>query len=90
MSLRSSSRGFPDLVIQDWIGLFVRRGTPGTIVTKLNEATNDVLASPAVRDAFAKAAATPAPTSSAAFDAFIKAQVIRWNRVVKQAGIKVQ
>jgi tripartite-type tricarboxylate transporter receptor subunit TctC len=83
-------QGFPDLVMQDWIGLFVRRGTPDTIVTKLNEATNDVLASPAVRHAFAKAAATPAPTSSAAFDAFIKAQVVRWDRVVKQAGIKVQ
>ena len=83
-------QGFPDLVIQDWIGLFVRRETPGTIVVKLNEATNDVLASPAVRDAFANANATPAPTSSAAFDAFIKTQVVRWNRVVKQAGVKIQ
>jgi tripartite-type tricarboxylate transporter receptor subunit TctC len=83
-------QGFPELVMLDWIGLFVRRGTPDTIVTKLNEATNDVLASPAVRDAFAKAAATPAPTSSVAFDAIIRAQVKHWDRVVKQAGIKIQ
>jgi tripartite-type tricarboxylate transporter receptor subunit TctC len=83
-------QAFPDLVMQDWIGLFVRRGTPDTIVTKLNEATNDVLTTAAVRDAFAQAAAVPAPTSSAAFDAFIKAQVKHWDRVVKQAGIKVQ
>jgi tripartite-type tricarboxylate transporter receptor subunit TctC len=83
-------QGFPDLVIQDWIGLFVRRGTPDAIVVKLNEATNDVLASSTVRDAFANAAATPAPTSSAAFDASIKTQVMRWDRVAKQAGIKVR
>jgi tripartite-type tricarboxylate transporter receptor subunit TctC len=83
-------QGFPELVMQDWIGLFVRRRTPDAIVTKLNEATNDVLASPDVRDAFAKAAATPAPTSSAAFDSFIKKQVADWNRAVNRPGIKVQ
>src|SRR5262245_3641678 len=36
--------GFPELVIQDWVGLVVKSGTPDAIVTRLNEATNKALA----------------------------------------------
>jgi tripartite-type tricarboxylate transporter receptor subunit TctC len=83
-------QGFPDLVIQDWIGLFARRATPDATVTRLNSAINGALARPAVREALAKVAASPAPASVSDFDTFIRAQVIHWNHIVKQAGIKIQ
>lgn len=83
-------QGFPELVIQDWIGLFVRRGTPDSTVTKLNATINAALARPEMREALAKIAATAASASPDEFETFIKAQVAHWDRVVKQAGIKVQ
>src|SRR5262249_37373653 len=35
--------GFPQLIIQDWNGFVVKRGTPETIVSRLNLAINKVL-----------------------------------------------
>jgi tripartite-type tricarboxylate transporter receptor subunit TctC len=82
--------GFPELVIQDWVGLVVKAGTPDAIVTRLNEAINKALAKPAVREAFAKIAAEPAGGSPAELGALIKSQIAHWGKVVKDAGIKVQ
>jgi tripartite-type tricarboxylate transporter receptor subunit TctC len=82
--------GFPDLIIQDWVGLVVKTGTPNEIVVRLNEATNNVLAQPSVREAFAKIAAEPAGGSPAEFGAHVKSQIALWGRVVKDAGIKIR
>jgi len=82
--------GFPELIIQDWIGFVVKSGTPDAIVTRLNEAINKALAKPAVREAFAKIAAEPAGGSPAEFGAHIKSQIAHWGKVVKDAGIKIR
>jgi tripartite-type tricarboxylate transporter receptor subunit TctC len=82
--------GFPELVVQYWDGLVVKRGTPDAIVTRLNEATNKALAKPSVREAFAKIAAEPAGGSPAEFDALIKSEIAHWGKVVKDAGIKIR
>jgi len=82
--------GFPELVIQDWVGIVVKRGTPDAIVTRLNEAINKALAKPAVREAFAKIAAEPAGGSPAEFGALIKSEIAHWGKVVKDAGIKIR
>jgi tripartite-type tricarboxylate transporter receptor subunit TctC len=82
--------GFPELVIQYWDGLAVKRGTPDAIVTRLNEAVNKALAKPAVREAFAKIAAEPAGGLPAELGALIKSQIAHWGKVVKDAGIKIR
>ena len=82
--------GFPALVIQDWYGFVVKSGTPDAIVARLNEAINNALTKPSVRDAFAKIAAEPAGGSPAELGALIKSQIAHWGKVVKDAGIKVQ
>jgi tripartite-type tricarboxylate transporter receptor subunit TctC len=82
--------GFPELVIQDWVGFVVKSGTPDAIVTRLNEAINKALAKPNVREAFAKIAAEPAGGSPAELGAHIKSQIAHWGKVVKDAGIKIR
>jgi tripartite-type tricarboxylate transporter receptor subunit TctC len=82
--------GFPELVIQYWDGLAVKRGTPDAIVTRLNEAVNKALAKPPVREAFAKIAAEPAGGSPTEFGALTKSQIAHWGKVVKDAGIKIR
>jgi tripartite-type tricarboxylate transporter receptor subunit TctC len=34
-----AEEGFPQLVIQEWVGLVVKSGTPDPIIARLNEAT---------------------------------------------------
>jgi tripartite-type tricarboxylate transporter receptor subunit TctC len=82
--------GFPRLVIQDWVGLLVKSGTPNDIVARLNEATNRALAKQSVRDAFAKIAAEPAGGSPADFGTHVESQIAHWGKVVKDAGIKIR
>jgi tripartite-type tricarboxylate transporter receptor subunit TctC len=82
--------GFPDLVIEDWLGFVVKSGTPNAIVDTLNQAINKALAKASVRDAFAKIAAEPAGGTPAEFGAHIKSQMAHWSKVVKDAGIKIQ
>jgi tripartite-type tricarboxylate transporter receptor subunit TctC len=79
--------GFPNLIIQDWFGVMVRRGTPDEIVTKLNAAINAALAAPEVRAAITKLSAEPAGGTSAAFGTHVAGQVAHWAKVVKDSGM---
>ena len=88
---RPSSRpGFPNLVVEDWVGFAVKSGTPREIVDTLNQAINKALAKPEVRAALAKVGAEPAGGSPEDYGALLKAQVAHWGKVVKDAGIKLQ
>ena len=81
-------QGFPELVIEDWIGFVVKSGTPDAVIGALNEATNKALAKASVREALAKIAAEPAGGTPGEFGAHIKSQIAHWSKVVKDAGIK--
>ena len=82
--------GFPELVIQDWVGLMVKSNTPEHVVTRLNEAANKALAEPSMREAFRKIAAEPAGGSPAEFGTHVKSQIALWGKVVKDSGIKIR
>jgi tripartite-type tricarboxylate transporter receptor subunit TctC len=82
--------GFPNLVVEDWVGFAVKSGTPKEIVATLNQAINKALAKPAVRAAFAKVGAEPAGGSPEDYGALLKSQVAHWGKVLKDAGIKLQ
>ncbi len=83
-------QGFPDLVVEDWVGFAVKRGTPADVTARLNAAINKALAKEKVREAFAKVGAEPAGGSAASFGDLVKAQVAHWGKVVKDAGIRMQ
>jgi tripartite-type tricarboxylate transporter receptor subunit TctC len=82
-------QGFPNLVVEDYVGFAVKSGTPEAVVRRLNEAVNQALRDPKVREAFEKLGATPVGGSQKDFSDFIRAQVAHWGRVVKDAGIKL-
>jgi tripartite-type tricarboxylate transporter receptor subunit TctC len=82
-------QGFPDLVVEDWVGFVVRAGAPDGVVAQLNESIGRALAKPKVRDAFAKLGAEVQGGSSADFGKFIVDQSALWTNVVKVSGIKL-
>lgn len=82
--------GFPSLVVEDWVGFAVRRGTAKDTVVQLNEAINRALQKPAVREAFAKLGAEPVGGSPGAFGELVRSQVQHWKKIVADAGIKAQ
>jgi len=82
--------GFPNLVVEDWIGFAVKAATPGDIVERLNRAINEALATSKVREAFAKLGAEPAGGSSTEYGDLYKSQLVHWAKVVRESGIKMQ
>jgi tripartite-type tricarboxylate transporter receptor subunit TctC len=81
--------GFPNLVVEDWVGFAVKSGTPDAVVSKLNTAINKALSSPKVREAFARIGAEPAGGTPNDYGNFIKSEVAHWAKVVKDSGIKM-
>jgi len=81
--------GFPELVTADWIGFAARRGTPAGITSQLNTAINRVLAEPKVRASLEKIGAVPVGGTAAEFGHDIRADISRWEKIIKDADIRL-
>ena len=79
----------PGFSIDTWWGLVVPAATPADMVRKLNTAFTQALQSPDVKSRFALLMAEPAPSSPEQFGQFMNAERIKYERVVKLSGAKV-
>jgi tripartite-type tricarboxylate transporter receptor subunit TctC len=79
----------PGFEAYEWNGVFVPHATPPEIVQSLNGAVNDAIASPEVKQRFEQLNIDTKPTTPDEFGAFIKDQMERWSKVVKEANIKL-
>jgi tripartite-type tricarboxylate transporter receptor subunit TctC len=82
--------GVADYVTTFWTGVIAPAGTPADVVGKLNEAINDGLKSPVMRDSLTRFGAQPAPGSPADFAAFIASETKKWSAIAKTAGMKAE
>jgi tripartite-type tricarboxylate transporter receptor subunit TctC len=71
-----------------WHGIAAPKGTPADVTGKLHDSINAVLTDPAMKPKFEHLGAEPAPMSTADLDKFIGAEVDKWAKVIKFAGIK--
>jgi tripartite-type tricarboxylate transporter receptor subunit TctC len=81
--------GLPGLVMEDWVGFAVKKGTPVEAIARLNEAINRALAKPKVRDALAALGAEAAGGSAHELGELVTMQVAYWAHVIRQAEIKL-
>jgi tripartite-type tricarboxylate transporter receptor subunit TctC len=80
-------RGFSVL---DWQGLFGTAATPLGIVNKLNAEVVRTLAMPDVVERLTAAGVEIQTSTPKAFGDFVRAEIRKWNGVVKEAGVKVE
>ena len=74
--------------IDTWFGLFGPAGMSAETTQQLNKAFTDALALPEVRARLATLLAEPAPMSPQEFAAFVRAELAKYEKVVKQSGAK--
>jgi tripartite-type tricarboxylate transporter receptor subunit TctC len=80
----------PGYEVSVWFGISGPKGIPPEIVAKLNAAVNAVLAKPAIKQRFHELGGEVMPMSSAQFGKLVADETVKWSKVVKSAGLKVE
>ena len=82
--------GVPGYEAVNWWGIVVPAGTSAAVVAKLHEEITAVQNSDEVKKQFAGEGAQVVQMSSAEFAGFIEKEMKKWERVVKEGGIKAE
>lgn len=85
-----SESGLPGFEVVGWFGLFAPAGTPRPVITKLNNEIVKILKLAEVRDRFSghgliTGGGTPEQTG-----AFLRAEIAKWGKLIKEAGIRIE
>ena len=80
--------GVSGYVFDPWFGMLTRAKTPKALLDKLSREIARVVELPDVREKMRGLGAEPAPTTPDAFDAHVRAEVARFQKIVRDAGIK--
>lgn len=82
--------GVPNFEVNSWYGLMAPAGAPAAILDKINADMNTALRAPEVEKRMQDAGMPPSPSTRQEFDQFVRSEVARWARVIKEAGIPQQ
>lgn len=81
--------GLPGYEAMPWLGVLAPAGTSPEIVDRLNKEITKVLAIPEVREKYASLSLEIIGGTPQQFADFIKADLLKWAKVVKESGAKV-
>src|SRR3954471_14363721 len=73
-----------------WYGVVAPAGTPQAIVPQVSAEIGRAMQTPELRSRLDNEVALPAPGTPEAFGAFIRAEIARWDAVLKRAGVQQQ
>ena len=82
--------GVKDCIFDPWFGVLVKAGTPRPLIDRLNGAIIKVLQMPDVSKQLQNQGADPYTMSPDAFDKYIRAEVAKLGRIVKESGAKAE
>lgn len=82
--------GLPEYDFQIWFGVIAPAGTPKDIISKLSTEIARILALPDVKESLALQGLDPFNLSPDQFGALIKADLDKYGKVIKAAGIKIE
>jgi tripartite-type tricarboxylate transporter receptor subunit TctC len=82
--------GLPEIEADNWNGIVAPAGTPKSVINKLHAEIVKAARAPEVAEQFARQGAEANLSSPAEFSVVIKAEVMKWAKVVRAAGIEPQ
>jgi tripartite-type tricarboxylate transporter receptor subunit TctC len=80
--------GLPGFEAATWFAVVAPAGTPGDVLARLNAEVKRALAQPDVKQRFADLGMTGEDSTPAALDAYIKSEIAKWTKVIKDADIR--
>jgi len=82
--------GVPGFEMQSWQGVFAPAGTPAPIVERLAREVAAVVAMPEVQQRLRLMGVEPDARATQAFAEFQRAEISKWGKVIKDAGIQAE
>ncbi len=82
--------GYKDYEAIGWFGMFAPAATPAAIVEQLSAEIAKAMTSPGVRDRALQEGATPVGNTPAEFNRFVRDEIAKWSRIIRDAGIKLE
>ena len=86
----AAEAGYSTFEATNVTGLIAPAGTPREVIEKLNAAVQKVIAQPAIRAKFAEIGAQTTGGAPEQFGAYIREDLAKWTRIVRQANVKVE
>jgi tripartite-type tricarboxylate transporter receptor subunit TctC len=80
--------GYPGFSSTSWTGLLAPAQTPRDIVVKLNAQINEAVQAPDFKAALAKLSSEPLGGTPQDFTALVKADIAKWDPIVKSLNLK--
>jgi tripartite-type tricarboxylate transporter receptor subunit TctC len=81
--------GVPGYEAGLWLGLMAPAGTPRPVLERLNSEINKLLNSAEVKETWAKQGTSTMGMSIDQFEKFLRDEIVKWAKVVKLSGAKV-
>jgi tripartite-type tricarboxylate transporter receptor subunit TctC len=82
--------GVPGFAITQWYGLITSAKTPRPLITKLNKEIARILQLPDVKEKMAADGADAVGNTPEEFNAHIRAEVVKYGKLVKEVGLKAE
>ncbi len=87
--LPSIAETLPGYDLTNWYGVAGPKGMPKPVVARLNAEIQRALAAPELRQGFEKDAIEPVGGTPEAFGDYIKSEMVKWGKLVKSSGLKI-
>ena len=81
--------GVPGYVAVGWNGMVGPAAMPAPILEKIHDAVAKIVRQPDIRDKLIGLGAEPALSTPDEFAALIKSEIVKWAKVVKDSGAKL-
>lgn len=85
----AAESGLPGWKALGWFGLVASVGTPAAILARLNAETTAIRRHPDIRERIFATGNEPAPSTPEEFGNYIKSEIGKWARVIKEANVRV-
>jgi tripartite-type tricarboxylate transporter receptor subunit TctC len=82
--------GFPGFEVNSWQGVCAPSATPAAVLDKINADVNTVLRIPEIKERMEELVMIGPQTTRAEFDQFIRGEITKWAKVIKDANIPLQ
>jgi tripartite-type tricarboxylate transporter receptor subunit TctC len=85
-----AEQGVPDFISGTWAGIIAPAGTPKEIVDRVAAEAAKALADPALKDKLVEQGIVAVGSTPEEFRTFVAEEIVRWRKVITDAGIKME